>query len=133
MPRESNETEPTALMDRRQATRHAVERPCHLKLNADPSEQLSGLTTNMSRSGILVRFPEAPADGVLPSVGEQASLEVDLPPSDKYAPRSLECVGRVVRIESEGEKTSSLALEVERMHIRDRPPRKARQASMTLQ
>jgi hypothetical protein len=78
------------------------------------------MTTNVSRSGMLVRFPAAGLSGELPRVGEQARVVIELPPSTNYSPRSLECFARVVRAEEPAGGVPCLAFEVERMQIRDR-------------
>ncbi|MCC7175371.1 MAG: PilZ domain-containing protein [Bryobacterales bacterium] len=123
MRRKTRKAEP-AGMERRQAARHAVERPCQLEPKAPLAEQLSGVTTNVSRSGMLVRFPGLAEAGWLPGIGEQVRVVLDLPPSASYAPRSLECVARVVRTEGPAEETPALALEVSRMHIREKEKKK---------
>jgi hypothetical protein len=124
MPRELHDTE-SAGIDRRQETRHAVERPCRIALESPPLDELPGVTTNLSRSGMLVRFPDFNMLGELPKIGEQARVVIDLPPSDRFAPRTLECFVRVVR-----------AFEVQRMQIRDRGEREesdARDSSRLVQ
>jgi len=90
---------------------------------APPSERLTGTTANVSRSGILVRFPELTTPGELPQVGEQARVVIDLPPSANYAPRTLDCTARVVRSEESGGSAPALAFEVHRMQIRERDER----------
>ena len=110
-------------MDRRQEPRRAVERPCRLASESLPPDEMSGMTTNVSRSGMLVRFSDSCLPGVLPQVGEQARVVIDLPPSAAYAPRSLECFAHVVRSEGSPGGAPALALEVHRMQIRDRDER----------
>ncbi len=121
MPQESELVESEATMDRRRATRHEVERPCRVESESQPTEAMPGLTANMSRSGILIRLAEASRDGRLPKIGEQACVKIDLPPSRKYAPRALECQGRIVRVDEKGEEAPSVALQVDRMQFRDLP------------
>ncbi len=122
MPRELHETEPAGI-DRRQEPRHAVERPCRIALESPPSDELTGVTTNLSRSGMLVRVAPLTMLGELPRIGEQARVVIDLPPSEKFAPRTLECFVRVVRAEGSADDAPALAFEVQRMHIRDRDER----------
>ena len=135
MPRELHETE-SAGIDRRQEIRHAVERPCRVALESPPLDELTGVTTNVSRSGMLVRFPDFTPLGELPGIGEQARVVIDLPPSAKYAPRTLECFVRVVRAEESAGDPPALAFEVQRMQIRDRDKREesdARDSSRLVQ
>ncbi len=119
MPRKRQQTE-SAGIDRRQETRHAVKRPCSVAPDSPPAEALSGTTTNVSRSGMLVRFPALTKPGVLPKVGDQARVVIELPPSANYAPRTLECNARVIRSEESEDHTPALAFEVLRMVIRER-------------
>ncbi len=105
-------------LDRRQAQRHDVERPCRVMLESK-QEAETGVTRNISRSGMLVRFPEVELAGALPEVGEEARVVIDLPPSEHYSPRVLECYARVVRTSAPAGEDQALALEVIRMQIRD--------------
>jgi len=135
MPREPHDTE-SAGIDRRQETRHAVERPCRIALESPPLDELTGVTTNLSRSGMLVRLSDFTMLGELPKIGEQARVVIDLPPSAKFAPRTLECFVRVVRAEESPGDAPALAFEVQRMQIRDRDEReesKARASSGMVQ
>jgi hypothetical protein len=106
-------------LDRRQAQRHDVTRPCRVVPETNPVVETPGVTSNISRSGMLVRFPVAELSGDLPKVGEQARVEIELPPSAQYAPRVLECHARVVRVGDPSTEEPALAFEVLRMEIRD--------------
>jgi hypothetical protein len=86
-------------------------------------DALTGVTSNVSRSGMLVRFPDFTPLGELPRIGEQARVVIDLPPSAEYAPRTLECFVRVVRAQGSAGDALTLAFEVQRMQIRDRDKR----------
>ena len=119
MPRKHDETG-AAGIDRRHETRHAVERPCRVAPESSHADRLKGTTANVSRSGVLVRFPECFMLGELPRVGEQARVVIDLPPSADYSPRTLECSARVVRSEEALGDAPALAFEVQRMQIRER-------------
>ncbi len=77
---------------------------------------------------MLVRF-QAPAFAPdLPKVGEFARVFIDLPTNGSFTPRSLECAGRVVRVEGEERDEPELAFEILTMKIRakqsPRAPRK---------
>lgn len=106
-------------LDRRQAQRHAVTRPCRVVPDTNPVGEAAGVTSNISRSGMLVRFPAAEFVGDLPKIGEQARIEIELPPSKHYAPRILECQARVVRAGDPSTEEPALAFEVLRMDIRE--------------
>jgi hypothetical protein len=120
MPRDSLESVNTPA-DRRQRRRHKLQRPCRVAPAAAPLGEITGVTTDISRSGMLVRLPGVAILDLLPKVGESARIVIDLPPSANYAPRSLECVARVVRVASPDRDNPALAFEIERMKIRSRP------------
>lgn len=122
-------------LDRRQAQRHDVERPCRVVLESKPEGEAEGVTRNISRSGVLIQFPEMELARVLPRVGEEARVVIDLPPSSQYPPRVLECFARVVRAGGSSKDDRALALEVIRMQIRDadRPEDDAGKRSPVLQ
>jgi hypothetical protein len=117
-----------APRDRRTEYRHEVQRPCRLTPSTSPKIEMGGFTTNVSRSGMLVRFRAPAAAPALPKVGEFARIFIDLPASGSFTPRSLECAGRVVRIEDEKRGDPELAFEILTMKIRTkqspRAPRK---------
>ncbi len=106
-------------LDRRQAQRHDVERPCRVVLESNPTGEAEGVTRNISRSGMLIRFQEAELLRALPQVGEEARVVIDLPHNSQYPPRVLECFARVVRAGGSSDEDHALALEVIRMQIRD--------------
>ena len=119
MPRRRRETDSGGI-DRRREARLAVERPCRVAPESPESEKLSGKTLNVSRSGILIHFPDCEMPDDLPQVGEQARVAIDLPPSENYTPRTLECSARVVRSEESAGNPPALAFKIQRMQIRDR-------------
>jgi hypothetical protein len=121
-------------LDRRRERRHAVERPCRVTSGTRASEGLGGVTLNISREGMLIKFPEGSLSSLLPKVGAAARVVIDLPRSANYAARSLECTGRVVRDEASGDDAPVLALRIQRMQVRDHEthPRPAKQARKEL-
>jgi hypothetical protein len=82
MPNKNADSEPGGL-DRRQAQRHDVERPCRVVLESNPKGKAEGVTRNISRSGMLIQFQEAEVVRALPQVGEEARVVIDLPPSSQ--------------------------------------------------
>jgi hypothetical protein len=107
-------------MDRRRATRLDVERTCRVAATALPTGGITGVTANVSRSGMLVKFPDKNSAGPLPKVGEPARIVLDLPENANYAPRALECVASVVRAADSGEDSPTLAFAIHKMKIRPR-------------
>ena len=106
--------------DRRHKLRHRLQRPCRVAAAAAPLGEITGITADISRSGMLVQLPGTATDDFLPKVGETARIIIDLPPSANYAPRSLECTARVVRVAGSDKDKPALAFEIQRMQIRDR-------------
>ncbi|HSW51000.1 MAG TPA: PilZ domain-containing protein [Bryobacteraceae bacterium] len=117
-----NKANTAGRLDRRQEQRHAVERPCRVAADALTSEGVSGVTLNVSRAGVLIRFPDSSVSCLLPKVGANARVVIDLPPSANYAPRSLECTGRVVRDMASRDDAPVLAFQIQRMEVRDTEP-----------
>ena len=124
-PRESE----TTSRDRRQKLRHRVERPCRVEPAEAPLGEITGIATDISRSGLLVQIPGFAVHGLLPKVGEAARIVIDLPPSVNYEPRSLECTARVVRVAGQDKDNPSLAFEIHRMKIQDRRSQGSRKAA----
>jgi PilZ domain len=118
-----------APQDRRIEFRHEVQRPCRVTPATSPQIEMGGFTTNVSRSGMLVRFQALSLSPALPKVGEFARIFIDLPSNGRFTPRSLECAGRVVRAAGDRSDDSELAFEILSMKIRarraPRAPRKS--------
>lgn len=119
----------TTSRDRRQKLRHRVERPCRVEPAEAPLGEITGIATDISRSGLLVQIPGFAVHGLLPKVGEAARIVIDLPPSVNYEPRSLECTARVVRVAGQDKDNASLAFEIHRMKIQDRRSQGGRKAA----
>lgn len=81
---------------------------------------MGAFTTNVSRSGMLVRFPAPAFSPALPKVGEFARILIDLPSNGNFTPRSLECAGRVVRTVGDKSDDLELAFEILSMKVRAR-------------
>jgi hypothetical protein len=118
MPQGGDETDGAGL-ERRQERRHAVERACRVASNVLHRDAVRGLTMNVSRTGMLVRFPDCDYSRLLPEVGSQARIMIDLPTSANYSPRFLECKGRVVREAGSPEDAPVLAFEIHHMMVRE--------------
>jgi hypothetical protein len=106
--------------DRRIEFRHDVQRPCRVTPATAPQIELGGFTSNVSRSGMLVRFQAPSLSPAFPKVGEFARIFIDLPSNGSFTPRSLECAGRVVRAAGDQSDDPELAFEILSMKIRVR-------------
>ncbi len=98
--------------DQRRATRYEVQLPCRVYSPSSVFQDLSGLTLNMSRSGLLLSVKSATPPHHLPQVGQPARIVLELSQTAS-ARRCVECHGRVVRAPQE-ERGLCLAFEFRR-------------------
>jgi hypothetical protein len=86
-------------LDLRRDTRYEVQLSCRIFSPLPSFSELTGVTLNMSRSGLLAVFGEVgwPED-TGPSVGTPVRIAVELPGSSGKAARYIECLGRVARV-----------------------------------
>jgi hypothetical protein len=82
--------------------------------------EMAGITSDISRSGMLVTFPSVAVPGALPNVGEPVRIVIDLPQSVGFSPRCLESMARVVRVGGPGASGPSVAFEIDRIGFRAR-------------
>jgi hypothetical protein len=91
----------TTEIDTRRGVRYAVQLSCKVSSPLRYFNELTGVTLNMSRFGMLAMFGAAAADQTLPLVGTPVRITLDLPNPPGKAARHLECLGRVVRVSEE--------------------------------
>jgi len=82
----------------RRDTRYQVQLNCRVSSPVESFRDLAGVTVNMSRSGMLAVFGEAPEIDPPPPVGTPVRITVELPGPPGRPARLLECLGRVARI-----------------------------------
>lgn len=85
-------------LDLRRDTRYEVQLSCRIFSPLPSFSELSGVTLNMSRSGMLAVFGEAGSPDAGPSLGTPVRIAVELPGSSGKAARYIECLGRVARV-----------------------------------
>ncbi len=85
-------------LDLRRDTRYEVQLSCRIFSPLPSFSELSGVTLNMSRSGLLAVFGEAGSSDAGPSVGTPVRIAVELPGSSGKSTRYIECLGRVARV-----------------------------------
>lgn len=76
-----------------------------------------GVTENISRSGVLVRWTGAPA--VVPRLGEAVRMDIELPANHGFGRKCIHCQGTVVRVSMPDGDAPRVALAVSYMKFRD--------------
>jgi hypothetical protein len=88
-------------IDTRRGVRYAVQLTCKVSSPLQFFNELSGVTMNMSRCGLLALFGEAAIRQPQPLVGTPVRITLKLPCAHGKSARRLECLGRVVRVNEE--------------------------------
>jgi hypothetical protein len=94
----------------RRGMRYEVQLPCQVFSPARAFATFSGVTQNMSRSGLLLALVESGLPSRLPEVGQAARIVLRLPQTATER-RCIECLGRVVRVDRD---SPSVAFEFRR-------------------
>ncbi len=95
-------------MDRRVHDRVKVQLSCSLTSPNDNAGPIVGVTENMSRGGVLIRWTAEPDTIPLPNSGVPIAVLVKLP----LGPRCLRCSGRVVRVSTTRNGPNLVAVEI---------------------
>ena len=111
-------------IERRGGKRYLLRLACRVTSWDGHFEEMGGTTTDISRTGVRVVFPDEVALPML-HIGETACVLVDLPHSPYFTPRQLECICRVVRIGDEDPTGPTAAFEIVRTRVRERNGRLA--------
>ncbi|HSW49852.1 MAG TPA: PilZ domain-containing protein [Bryobacteraceae bacterium] len=82
----------------RRGVRYDVRLQCQVFSPTRVFEELTGVTQNMSRSGLLLALEQTESTARLPEVGQAARIVLELPRSAPER-RCVECLGRVVRVD----------------------------------
>lgn len=109
-------------MDRRTKQRIDLQLLCRLGTDAIRSTPLEGITENISRDGILMRWLDAVP---LPAIGTSLTVEFSLPESEDFGPRVMRCETTVVRFENEGRKNQAVGLRIESLKFAEAPEKPA--------
>ena len=105
-------------MDRRVDARLDVKLPCHVEFPYTRSRLLVGLTENISRSGILVRWSSSDPGVKLPRPGQLLTAEIELPANHAFGRKCLHCQVTVVRVSPSGQGTARVAFQIGQMRFR---------------
>ncbi len=87
--------------DYRRGVRYEVRLSCQVSSPGKVFADLTGVTQNMSRSGLLLELEQDESAARLPEVGQAARILLELPRATLER-RCVECLGRVVRIDRKG-------------------------------
>ena len=109
-------------VERRRGKRYLLRLACRVTSWGGHFAEMLGTTTDISRTGVRVVFPDEVAPLKL-QIGEPACVLVDLPHSPYVTPRQLECMCRVVRIGGEDLTGPMAAFEIVRTRVRERSGR----------
>jgi hypothetical protein len=105
-------------VERRGGKRYLLRLACRVTSWDKHFEAMQGTTTDISRTGVRVVFPDEVAPLKL-HIGEAACVLIDLPHSPYFTPRQLECMSRVVRIGDEDPTGPTAAFEIVRTRVRE--------------
>jgi len=105
-------------MDRRADPRVEVRLPCHVEVPSSKSSLFVGLTTNMSRRGILVAWSANGLMGRLPKPGDLLSVDIELPANHSFGRRCMHCQTVVSRVSGGEHGESLVAMQVNQMQFR---------------
>jgi hypothetical protein len=101
-------------MDRRTKARLDLQLLCRIGTDRLLSEPLEGLTENVSRDGMLMRWTEP---FPLPEVGCRLTVDVRLPVNSGTSPRLMRCGATVVRIVRENPGHPSVGLRIDNVRF----------------
>jgi hypothetical protein len=85
-------------LEMRRDTRYEVKLNCHISSPQRDFNELSGVTLNMSRSGMLAVFGDVESVDPAPAVGTPVRITVELPTAAGKPPRCVDCLGRIARV-----------------------------------
>jgi hypothetical protein len=102
-------------MDRRNKARHNLQLLCLAGDETAYSAPLEGVTENMSRDGILMRWLDSVP---LPAVGSTLTVEVQLPVNPDVDPRVMCCETTVVRITGPAKGPRSVGLRIDKVQFK---------------
>lgn len=107
-------------MNRRGDDRIEMQLPCRLMFPSVWSSSLDGFTGNLHRNGVLVACRLKPGRD-LPSVGDTATVHIELPPNQNFPPKYIRCDTTLVRIEKLEDCGVQFAMKILNMDFQDDP------------
>lgn len=109
----------TSPNENRRSKRFDLRLSCRVSLRGRIVQEASGVTRNISRSGILVLVDEQEAMEAPPAVGDPVRITMDLPFNQRWSRRCLDCVATVVRVTGLERGACEVGCEIVRMRVRE--------------
>jgi len=106
-------------LDQRHATRFDLQLRCRVFSPFRAFSDFSGVTANLSRTGVLVRMDAAEPDQRTPTVGDAARIVLELPGNAAVAPKCLDCEATVVRADALRKGSWEYGFRIRRIQFRD--------------
>lgn len=109
-------------MNRRGDQRIEIRLPCRLLFPSIWAGSLDALTGDLHRKGLLVDCQLQPGS-VLPAVGDRATVQIELPPSQDFSPKCLRCDATLIRMKQLGHSQYQFGMQIVRLDFEDLLPR----------
>jgi hypothetical protein len=106
-------------MNRRDSARMEVRLKCHVTSPLSWPPRVTGVTENISRSGILMLWQSEEPGASLPRIGEQVTVDIELPANHGFGQKCIHCQATVVRVTPVEKNAARVALNVNYMQFRD--------------
>jgi len=98
-------------MSGRSNDRLEIQLPCRLSFPTVWAGSIYGITANLHRQGVLIACNLQP-DRTVPEVGSEASVQIELPPNDRFGPKCMKCETVLTRIEKTGPTEFQFAMRI---------------------
>jgi len=105
--------------ERRRGRRFDLRMKCCVSSQWRKIQELEGVTEDISRTGILVRFENASIKELVANPREAFRVLIELPRSPNFANRCLECMCGVARVADASKEHPAVAFEIRRIQVRD--------------
>ncbi len=90
--------------------------PCRLSFPAIWAGSVHGFTANMHRQGVLIAC-SLQADRRVPEVGSLASVQIELPPNDRFSQKCMKCETILTRVSQTGATEFQFAMRIREVNF----------------
>jgi hypothetical protein len=104
-------------LERRASIRSEVGLECLIKPRGARITHEVAHTVNLSRSGVLIRWPQSASGADQPTLGQHLTFDILLPSAPEFGQRIIACQGRVVRV-SRSDSDTLVAATIQRMNLK---------------